>query len=52
MQKELADGELQEMARILSKLLERLRKREWTNFSGWKEIFLLNSAIETFRIVD
>jgi len=48
--KELGDGELKEVARILSELLARLRKREWTNFSGWKEIFLLNSAIKAFRI--
>jgi predicted ATPase len=48
--KELDDEELKEVARILSELLERLRKREWSNFSGWKEIFLLNSAIEAFRI--
>ena len=48
--KELDDEELKEVARILSELLERLRTREWTNFSGWKEIFLLNSAIEAFRI--
>jgi ABC-type cobalamin/Fe3+-siderophores transport system ATPase subunit len=47
--KELDEEELAEVARILSELLERLRKREWNSFSGWKEIFLLNSAIKAFR---
>lgn len=47
--KELDEEELTEVTRILSGLLERLRKREWTSFSGWKEILLLNSAIEAFR---
>lgn len=47
--KELDEEELTEVTRILSGLLERLRKREWTSFSGWKEIVLLNSAIEAFR---
>jgi len=47
--KELEDEELKEVVRILSDLLNRLRKREWANFSEWKEISLLNSAIEVFR---
>lgn len=47
--KELDAGELTEVVRILSELLERLRNREWTGFSSWKEIWLLNSAIEAFR---
>lgn len=47
--KELDEKELSEVARILTELLERLRNREWTNFSGWKEICLLNSAIKSFR---
>ncbi len=47
--KELDEEELTEVDRILSELLERLRKREWTSFSDWKEICLLNSAIKTFR---
>lgn len=48
--KELDDDELTEVTRILSGLLARLGKREWTSFSDWKEIVLLNSAIKTFRI--
>ena len=48
-QKELDDKELSEVTRILTELLERLRNREWSNFSGWKEIYLLNSAIKSFR---
>lgn len=47
--KELDEDELAEVTTILSGLLERLRKREWNSFSGWKEIFLLNSAIKAFR---
>ena len=47
--KELDEAEFTEVARILSALLGRLRKREWTSFSGWKEICLLNSAIKVFR---
>lgn len=48
-QRELDDEELKEIVRILSDLLDRLSKREWANFSGWKEISLLNSAIKVFR---
>jgi predicted ATPase len=47
--KELGEKELTEVVRILSVLLKRLRKSEWTNFSGWKEICLLNSAVRVFR---
>lgn len=47
--KGLNEEELTDVSRILSELLERLRQREWTNFSGWKEICLLNSAIKAFR---
>lgn len=47
--KELSEKEHAEVTRILSELLERLRKREWISFSGWKEICLLNSAIKAFR---
>jgi len=34
---------------VLSELLERLRIRQWASFSEWKEICLLNSAIEALR---
>src|ERR1019366_5644050 len=47
--KELDKDELTKVTRILSELLERLRKREWSSFSGWKEIYFLNSAIRVFR---
>jgi len=47
--KELREEELTEVTRILSELLERLSKREWTSFSGWKGVCLLNSAVEAFR---
>ena len=48
-EKELSEEELREVTRILSDLFERLSKREWTSFSGWKEVCLLNSAITAFR---
>jgi predicted ATPase len=47
--KDLTEHEHEQVTRILSELLERLRKREWASFSGWKEICLLNSAVKTFR---
>ena len=47
--KELDTAEFTEVTRILSALLERLRKSEWNDFSAWKEIWLLNSAIKAFR---
>ncbi len=46
---ELSEDEYADVTRILSKLLDRLGEKEWASFSGWKEIRLLNSAIETFR---
>lgn len=47
--KELTEDEHKQVTRILSELLERLSKREWASFSGWKEICFLNSAIKAFR---
>ncbi len=47
--KELNEVEHTEVTRILTELLVRLRKREWASFLDWKEVFLLNSAIKTFR---
>lgn len=47
--KELTKDEHKQVTRILSDLLERLRKRGWTSFSEWKEVCLLNSAIKAFR---
>jgi len=47
--KELTEDEHKQVTQILSELLERLRKREWASFSGWKEICFLNSAIKAFR---
>ena len=47
--KELSKEEHAEVTRILSELFDRLGTRKWTSFSGWKEICLLNSAIEVFR---
>lgn len=47
--KELTEDEHKQVTRILSELLERLSKREWASYSGWKEICLLNSAVKAFR---
>ncbi len=47
--KELSEDEHNQVTQILTELFERLRKREWSNFSGWKEIRFLNSAINAFR---
>jgi predicted ATPase len=47
--KELNETERAEIIRVLSDLLVRLRNREWGSFCGWKEICLLNSAIEGLR---
>lgn len=47
--KELTEEEHARLTRVLSELLGRLRNREWANYSHWKEICLLNSAIKVFR---
>ena len=47
--KELSKEEIKEVTRILSGLLDRMGNREWESYSEWKEICLLNSAIEKFR---
>lgn len=47
--KELTDEEFKDLNRILSVLLARLNGKEWTDFAGWKEVALLNSAIKSFR---
>ncbi len=49
LKKELTKEEHKDLNRIISELLERLSKREWDSFSGWKEICFLNSAVEAFR---
>ncbi|MBU4230805.1 MAG: hypothetical protein KKG88_10970 [Proteobacteria bacterium] len=47
--KEMSIEEIEKVTRILSNLLDRMVNREWEGYSGWKEICLLNSAIEKFR---
>lgn len=47
---ELNDEDFIELNRILEELLDRLGNREWTEFSNWKEIQLLNTAIQRFRV--
>lgn len=46
---ELEEGERRDLVNLLSTLLGRLREGEWKAFSEWKEVGLLNSAIEKFR---
>jgi len=48
--KVLDKKERNELNRILEILSERLLENEWNNYSEWKEIKLLNSAIEKLRI--
>lgn len=45
----LEEKEIETVMRVLSELLERLGTREWTCFSDWKQISLLNGAIKVFR---
>jgi ABC-type cobalamin/Fe3+-siderophores transport system ATPase subunit len=47
--KELLPDELKELNRLLALLQKRLGSKKWTEFAGWKEIVLLNSAIKSFR---
>jgi energy-coupling factor transporter ATP-binding protein EcfA2 len=47
--KALSMAEIKEVTRTLSDLLDRMVDREWGGYSGWKEIYLLNSAIKKFR---
>jgi ABC-type cobalamin/Fe3+-siderophores transport system ATPase subunit len=48
--KELSSAEIEELTETLSKLLLRMMDREWKGYSGWKQISLLNSAIDKFRV--
>jgi ABC-type cobalamin/Fe3+-siderophores transport system ATPase subunit len=48
-QEVLTQEELEELTRSVTELLNRLGDKQWDTFSGWKEICLLNSAIEKFR---
>ena len=47
--KELNGKEHADVKKILSDLVGRLIGRAWSSYSQWKEIVLLNTAIETFR---
>ena len=46
---ELEEAERKELVESLSAILERFGKRQWSSYSEWKEVALLNSAIEKFR---
>ena len=46
---ELSEDEFRELEVNLSTLVTRLGDKGWTKFIGWKEISLLNSAIQKFR---
>lgn len=48
-QEELEEEERDELIESLSAIQERFEGREWDSFAGWKEVILMNSAIETFR---
>ncbi|MBE7466774.1 MAG: hypothetical protein HS116_25165 [Planctomycetes bacterium] len=48
--RDLLGEESAELARILHILLKRLNERKWVAYSNWKEVCLLNSTIELFRI--
>lgn len=48
-QAELEEEERDALVETLSAILERFEGREWDSFSGWKEVVLMNSAIEKFR---
>ncbi len=45
----LDESEYSNLIEMLTELLLRLKKMEWSSFRGWKEVFLLNSAVEKFR---
>lgn len=46
---ELSEEESSALHSILSGLVERLKDKKWEKFLGWKEISLMNTAIEKFR---
>jgi len=46
---QLSEEEVPALEAILSSLVARLEDKEWMKFLGWKEISLLNTAIEKFR---
>lgn len=47
--KELTAVERDTLSDTLAAVLERFQGREWAGFAGWKEIALMNSAIDTIR---
>lgn len=48
--KVINEEELKNLSNLLKQLLERLSDKKWGSFSEWKEVCLLNSAIEKFRV--
>lgn len=48
-QAELEEDELKELVETLSAIRERFGSREWSSYAAWKEVALMNSAIEKFR---
>lgn len=48
-QSELSEEESAALEKILSGLVVKLGDKKWERFLGWKEISLLNTAIEKFR---
>jgi len=48
--KVMSEEELGTLQDAVASLVEKLGEKQWESFSGWKEIVLLNSAIERFRV--
>jgi predicted ATPase len=46
---ELSDKEYSDLEAVLSSLVDRLAAKEWMRFLSWKEISLMNTAIEKIR---
>lgn len=46
---ELEEDEREKLIKTLSAILERFEDREWKSYAGWKEVALMNNAIEKFR---
>ncbi|MDE3022813.1 MAG: hypothetical protein KGI54_13310 [Pseudomonadota bacterium] len=48
-QKVMTSEELEKLIGSVTDLFRRLGEERWKSFSSWKEIYLLNAAIEKFR---
>lgn len=48
-QAEMEEDERKQLVETLSAILARFGSREWNSYAEWKEVALMNSAIEKFR---